>query len=70
MKRAISEYRIAGVQTTLDFADFVMNHETFVGGEFSTHFVEKYFSPNCIAKRGCGTRGGWSRCSGKPFARC
>jgi len=48
MKRAISEYRIAGVQTTLDFADFVMNHEAFVGGEFSTHFVEKYFSPNAL----------------------
>ncbi len=48
MKRAISEYRIAGVQTTLDFADFVMNHEAFVGGKFSTHFVEKYFSPNAL----------------------
>ena len=48
MKRAISEYRIAGVQTTLDFADFVMNHEAFVSGEFSTHFVEKYFSPNAL----------------------
>ena len=25
-----------------------MNHEAFVGGEFSTHFVEKYFSPNAL----------------------
>ena len=48
MKRAISEYRIAGVQTTLDFADFVMNHEAFVSGEFNTHFVENYFSPSAL----------------------
>ena len=48
MKRAISEYRIAGVQTTLDFARFVLNHEAFVEGEFDTHFVSKYFTPEVL----------------------
>ena len=48
MKRAISEYRIAGVQTTLDFAQFVLNHEAFVEGEFDTHFVSKYFTPEVL----------------------
>ena len=48
MKRAISEYRIAGVQTTLDFAQFVLNHEAFVEGEFDTHFVSKYFYTRSI----------------------
>lgn len=46
MKRAISEYRISGVQTTLDFARFVMDHEAFVGGDFDTHFVANYFTPD------------------------
>jgi acetyl/propionyl-CoA carboxylase alpha subunit len=48
MKRAISEYRIAGVQTTLDFADYVMDHEAFISGDFDTHFVEKYFTPDVL----------------------
>jgi len=48
MKRAISEYRIAGVQTTLDFADYVMDHEAFISGDFDTHFVEKYFTPEVL----------------------
>jgi acetyl-CoA carboxylase biotin carboxylase subunit len=45
MKRAISDYRISGVATTLDFCLFVMNHPAFVSGKFDTHFVEKYFKP-------------------------
>ena len=48
MKRAISEYRIAGVQTTLDFADYVMDHDAFISGDFDTHFVEKYFAPEVL----------------------
>jgi acetyl-CoA carboxylase biotin carboxylase subunit len=44
MKRAISEYRITGVQTTLDFANFVMDHAAFINGDFDTHFVQKYFA--------------------------
>ncbi|HCP40798.1 MAG TPA: biotin carboxylase, partial [Cryomorphaceae bacterium] len=48
MRRAISEYRISGVQTTLDFANFVMNHSAFISGEFSTHFVEKYFTAGAL----------------------
>ncbi len=45
MKRAIHEYQIAGVATTLPFCLFVMNHEAFVSGRFDTHFVGTYFSP-------------------------
>ena len=44
MKRAISEYTIVGVKTTLPFADFVMNNERFISGEFDTHFIKNYFS--------------------------
>jgi len=48
MKRAISEYRISGVQTTLDFAEYVMNHDAFVSGKFDTHFVQNYFTPESL----------------------
>lgn len=45
MRRAISDYEITGVATTLPFCLFVMNHEAFISGDFDTHFVQRYFSP-------------------------
>ncbi|GAB3894070.1 acetyl-CoA carboxylase biotin carboxylase subunit [Spirosoma agri] len=45
MIRAIDEYQISGVQTTLSFGRFVMEHEAFRSGQFDTGFVSKYFSP-------------------------
>lgn len=45
MIRAIDEYQITGIQTTLAFGKFVMQHEAFVSGNFDTHFVSKYFLP-------------------------
>lgn len=45
MIRAISEYEITGIQTTLGFGNFVMHHEAFRSGNFDTHFVSKYFKP-------------------------
>ncbi|WP_036679579.1 acetyl-CoA carboxylase biotin carboxylase subunit [Daejeonella oryzae] len=44
MLRAIDEYQITGIQTTLAFGKFVLQHQAFVSGNFDTHFVEKYFS--------------------------
>lgn len=44
MIRAIDEYDITGIQTTLAFGKFVMQHEAFVSGKFDTHFVNKYFN--------------------------
>jgi len=46
MIRAIDEYKIAGVQTTLSFGRFVMEHEAFRSGQFDTGFVSKYFTPD------------------------
>ncbi len=45
MRRAIADYQIVGITTTLSFAEFVMNHDSFISGNFDTHFVEKHFSP-------------------------
>jgi acetyl-CoA carboxylase biotin carboxylase subunit len=45
MLRAIDDYRITGIQTTLDFCRFALQHEAFVSGDFNTKFVELYFTP-------------------------
>jgi acetyl-CoA carboxylase biotin carboxylase subunit len=46
--RAINEYEITGVETTLGFCNFVMHHESFRSGNFSTKFVESYFKPEYL----------------------
>ncbi len=43
MIRAIRDYKIVGVKTTLPFAEFVMQNEYFVSGDFDTHFIKKHF---------------------------
>jgi propionyl-CoA carboxylase alpha chain len=48
MIRAIDEYEIVGVQTTLAFCKFVMKHEAFTSGNFDTHFVKNYYSPEML----------------------
>jgi len=50
MIRAIDEYQITGIQTTLAFGKFVMQHEAFVSGHFDTHFVNKYFLPEYLSQ--------------------
>ena len=44
MKRAIEEYVITGIQTTLPFGTFVMNHPKFIEGDFSTHFIAQHYN--------------------------
>jgi propionyl-CoA carboxylase alpha chain len=46
MKRAILEYQITGIETTLGFCYFVLGHESFLSGKFDTGFVSKYFTPD------------------------
>ena len=45
MLKAIDDYKITGLNTTLDFCKFALEHEAFISGDFDTKFVEKYFSP-------------------------
>ena len=45
MIRAIDEYEITGLETTLGFCKFVMQHDAFRSGNFDTRFVENYFKP-------------------------
>lgn len=48
MIRAIRDYEITGLETTLGFCDFVMNHQAFRSGDFNTRFVENYFTPSAL----------------------
>ena len=49
MLRAIEEYEITGIKTTLSFCDLVFRHEAFIDGSFDTKFVEKYFNPEDLS---------------------
>jgi acetyl/propionyl-CoA carboxylase alpha subunit len=44
MKRAIDDFEIAGVDTSLDFGKFAITHPAFVSGQFDTHFIEKHLN--------------------------
>ncbi len=44
-RRAIAEYEVTGLSTTLEFGDFVMRHPAFISGDFDTHFVKQHFNP-------------------------
>ena len=48
MIRAIDDYRITGIQTTLDFCRFALEHPAFRSGNFDTKFVEYYFRPELL----------------------
>jgi acetyl-CoA carboxylase biotin carboxylase subunit len=43
MRRALSEYKLLGIQTTLPFFERVLRHPDFLAGDFDTSFVEVAF---------------------------
>jgi propionyl-CoA carboxylase alpha chain len=51
MKRAIDDFAISGVATTLGFGHFVMGHEAFRSGNFNTRFIENYFKPEYLTPK-------------------
>ena len=46
MRRALREYQIEGVQTTIPFFVDVMNDEEFVSGKLDTGFIPRFFERN------------------------
>lgn len=48
MREAITGYVIDGVQTTLGFGAFVMDHPAFVSGKFDTNFVKRYYDSEVV----------------------
>ncbi|MFC5623395.1 acetyl-CoA carboxylase biotin carboxylase subunit [Algoriphagus winogradskyi] len=51
MVRAIEDYKIVGIQTTLEFCKFAITHEAFVSGNFDTKFVENFFKPSVLEQQ-------------------
>ena len=51
MIKAIEEYQVEGVQTTLPFGKFVFEHEAFRSGKFDTHFVKNYYNADVLKKQ-------------------
>ena len=45
MRDALKQYKVEGIATTIPFGKFVFNHEAFISGNFDTHFVKNYYSP-------------------------
>ncbi|TRX36818.1 acetyl-CoA carboxylase biotin carboxylase subunit [Flavobacterium sp. ZT3R18] len=48
MIKAIEDYQVEGVQTTLPFGKFVFEHEAFRSGKFDTHFVKQYYNADVL----------------------
>jgi acetyl-CoA carboxylase biotin carboxylase subunit len=41
MKRALMEYRVEGIDTTIPFFTFIMNHPDFAAAKFDTSFIDR-----------------------------
>jgi acetyl-CoA carboxylase, biotin carboxylase subunit len=51
MIRAIDDYHISGIETTLPFGTFAMQHEAFISGNFDTKFIDKYYKPELLPSK-------------------
>ena len=43
MKRALDEYEISPIKTTIPLHKKILRNPTFVKGNISTHFIQKHF---------------------------
>lgn len=50
MSRAIDEYQINGIQTTLSFGKWAIHTVPFKKGQYDTKFIEKYFKPDYLVQ--------------------
>ncbi|MBR9974415.1 MAG: ATP-grasp domain-containing protein, partial [Bacteroidetes bacterium] len=48
MRRALDEFVIDGVETTIPFCRFVMDHPRFIDGDFQIDFVQKHYRPEFL----------------------
>jgi acetyl-CoA carboxylase, biotin carboxylase subunit len=53
MSRALGEYQVAGIKTTISFLQSLLQHEEFLAGNLSTDFVSKHYSKEktCVEHR-------------------
>lgn len=50
MLRALDEYHISGVRTTIPFCRYTLKHDSFKSGNYDTHFVQDHFSPEKLSE--------------------
>lgn len=46
--RAIDEYKIKGIKTTLQFGKWAVRQPAFVAGQYDTNFISKYYKPEYL----------------------
>ncbi len=51
MQRALDEYAITGIKTTIPFHQKVLAHPAFQKGDVHTDFIEKHMTPNPVAAK-------------------
>jgi acetyl-CoA carboxylase, biotin carboxylase subunit len=49
MRRALDEFVILGVETTIPFCRYVMDHPNFLSGDFTIDFVRKHYQPSDLS---------------------
>lgn len=55
MKRALYEYKISGVKTSIKYLESIMNHPVFAEGTYDTHFIEKHTAELVSVVEPCGS---------------
>ncbi len=50
MTRALSEYSVKGIKTTIPFHARVMKNEKFIKGDIDTNFIDTQFQPQDAAR--------------------
>jgi acetyl-CoA carboxylase biotin carboxylase subunit len=56
MKRALAEYRVEGIDTTIPFFSYLMDHPDFKAGKFDTGFIDRLL-PQIDFAHGRGSNG-------------
>src|SRR5437660_11166070 len=56
MKRALAEYRVEGIQTTIPFFSFLMDHDDFRAARFDTGFIDRLLPELDLEHRKDGER--------------
>ena len=56
MKRALMEYRVEGIDTTIPFFTYIMSHPDFIAAEFDTGFIDRLLSEVDFSHAGVADR--------------
>jgi propionyl-CoA carboxylase alpha chain len=49
MQRALEEFSIEGVKSTIPFCQFVLSHKNFIDGDINTQFIDKHLVADSLS---------------------